>query len=189
MKRLCYAIFAGLQLYIYIYIYILFQEKNNISWNNICSVNLFTLSSRPGIFKYSKFEWFTYLDRIVSYSGFTGLKNTYIYIYIYNLCCRSEERIKIYFKIGWSTKRFVFFLIYLFCSFIHVIYVYVSSLLLSSENICGTRPWWLGTQWDLNALLFAAWMFSCGFHIEIILSFSLSVFILLSLSLSLSLSL
>ena len=54
----------------------------------------------------------------------------YIYIYIY-----------IYFKIGRSTKRFVFFLsIYLFCSYIHVIYVYVSSLLLSSENICGTRP-------------------------------------------------
>ena len=31
---------------------------------------------------------------------------TYIYIYVY---CRSKERIKIYFKIGRSTKRFVFF--------------------------------------------------------------------------------
>ena len=42
----------------------------------------------------------------------------YIYIYIYMcvcvcvcvcVCCSSKERIKIYFKIGRSTKRFVFF--------------------------------------------------------------------------------
>ena len=53
------------------------------------------------------------------------------------VCCGSKERINIYFKIGWSTKRFVFFLIYLFCSYIHI---YVSNLLLLSENIYGTRP-------------------------------------------------
>ena len=34
----------------------------------------------------------------------------YIYIYIYkDGCCRSKERIRIYFKIGRSMKRFVFF--------------------------------------------------------------------------------
>ena len=60
-------------------------------------------------------------------------------------CFRSKERIRIYSKIRRSMKRF-FFLIYSFCSYIRVIYIYiyiyiyVSSLLLSSENICGTRP-------------------------------------------------
>ena len=54
------------------------------SRKNICSVNLFTMSSLPGIFKYSKFGWFICPDGIVPYSRFTGLKNTlYIYIYIY----------------------------------------------------------------------------------------------------------
>ena len=37
--------------------------------------NLFTLSSLPEIFKYSKFEYIICL--IVSYSGFTALKNLY----------------------------------------------------------------------------------------------------------------
>ena len=31
------------------------------------------------------------------------------------------------------------FVMYLFCSYIRVIYMYVSSLLLSSENMYGTR--------------------------------------------------
>ena len=36
--------------------------------------------------------------------------NIYIYIYIYkDGCCKSKERIRIDFKIGRSTKRFVFF--------------------------------------------------------------------------------
>ena len=46
------------------------------------------------------------------------------------------------------------FLIYLFCSYIiviyiyyiRVIYMYISRLLLSSENMCGTRPFKWGTQ-------------------------------------------
>ena len=62
----------------------------------------------------------------------------YIYIYIYG-CCRSKERIRIYFRISKSTKRFVFFefihFLKLFCSYIRVIYMYVSSMLLSSENM------------------------------------------------------
>ena len=32
--------------------------------------------------------------------------------------------------------------------------MYVSSLLLSSENMCGRRPFEWSTQWDLNSLLF-----------------------------------
>ena len=50
----------------------------------------------------------------------------YIYIYIYLFkdgCCRSKERIKIYLKIGRSTKRFVF--LNLFILFLHTCYVYV----------------------------------------------------------------
>ena len=54
----------------------------------------------------------------------------YIYIYIYiclvyvyilnmNFCCRSKERKK-YCKMSRSTKRIVFFRIYLFCSYICV---------------------------------------------------------------------
>ena len=54
----------------------------------------FTLSSLPGIFKYSNFENFNCLDRIVPYSGFTGLKNIYIYIYIYREREREREREK-----------------------------------------------------------------------------------------------
>ena len=42
-------------------------------------------------------------------------------------------------------RRDLYYLIYLFCSYIGFIYVYVSSLLLSSENIYGTRP----SQWEL----------------------------------------
>ena len=38
------------------------------------------------------------------------------------------------------------FLIYLFCSYIRIIYMYVSSLVLSSENMCGTRPLKWNTQ-------------------------------------------
>ena len=61
-----------------------------------------------------------------------------------------------------STEIFVFFkFIYLFFFgfYIRVIYVYVSSLLLSSENIYWIWPCSLGTQWDLSSLLFAVWMF------------------------------
>ena len=36
--------------------------------------------------------------------------------------------------------------------------MYVSSLLLSSEKMCGTRPFKWGTQWDLNSLLFPVYL-------------------------------
>ena len=48
----------------------------------------------------------------------------YIYIYIYiNVCYKSKERIKIYFKIGRSTKRFVF-LLNSFILFLHTGYIW-----------------------------------------------------------------
>ena len=57
------------------------------------------------------------------------------------------------FKIRWSTERFVFFefiyfiLTYVLYTYItYVLYIYASSLLLSSENMCGTRPFKWGTQ-------------------------------------------
>ena len=76
----------------------------------------------------------------------------YIYIYIY-VCWRSIERIKICFEIGKSTIIFVFLKLFSYIRVIHVpvsslllsskcvcvIYVYASSFLLSLENICGTR--------------------------------------------------
>ena len=43
---------------------------------------------------------------------------------------------------NWSTKRFVFFKEFLFV----LTYVYVSSLLLSPENIYAARPYEWGTQ-------------------------------------------
>ena len=73
-------------------------------------------------------------------------KRIYIYIYIY-----------VYFKMNRSTKRVISFKIYLFIYFIFT-YVYVSSLLLLSENIYGTRPCEWGTQWDVNSLVFESWM-------------------------------
>ena len=89
--------------------------------------------------------------------------HTYTHIYIYvcvclcmcvkNFRCRFRERKKC-FKTNKSTKRFVIFLKDLFLYFV-LIYVYVSSLLLSSENIYSTRPCKLDTHRDLNSLLLA----------------------------------
>ena len=73
------------------------------------------------------------------------LTHTYTHIYI-------SEKISFivgpkrekYFKMNKSTKRFVFFKE----SFIYFVlrYVYVSSWLLSSKNIYGTRLWEWGTH-------------------------------------------
>ena len=52
---------------------------------------LFTLSTLPGIFAYSKFEYFICPDWIVPYSRFTGLKNT-LYTYIQRERERERER-------------------------------------------------------------------------------------------------
>ena len=45
--------------------------------------------------------------------------------------------------------------------------MYVSSLLLLSEKIYGTRPCYWGTPWDLNSLLFSVWMFFCWLRVYI----------------------
>ena len=41
---------------------------------------------------------------------------------------------------------FLNFLEFIYFVLTYVLCVYVSSLLLSSENICGTRPWKWGTK-------------------------------------------
>ena len=63
------------------------------SWRNLCSVISFTLSTLPGIFKYTNFELFNCTDGIVPYSGFSGLNNSYIYIYIYIYICSNNRYI------------------------------------------------------------------------------------------------
>ena len=66
---------------IYIYIYILSLKKKQRKY---CSIILITLSSLPGKFKCSAFEWFSCLEGISPSSCLTGPNNTiYIYIYIY----------------------------------------------------------------------------------------------------------
>ena len=60
-----------------------------------------------------------------------------------NFRCRFKERKK-YFEMKRSTKNLYHFK-YLFIHFV-LTFVYVSSLLLSSENIRGARPCEWGTQ-------------------------------------------
>ena len=102
-----------------------------------------------------------------------GYKFYNIYIYIYNVCCRSKERIKIYFKTGRSMKRLVFF------EFIHFVLTYVFYMCMfptccfRQRNIYRTRPCYWGTHWNLNSVLFAIRIFSrFTFYIEVILFFS-----------------
>ena len=73
-------------------------------------------------------------------------KGVGIYIYIY-IC--------IYSKMNRSMKTFVLFKD-LFIYFV-LTHMYVSSLLLSLENIYGTSPREWGTQWDLNSFVFEVW--------------------------------
>ena len=80
----------------------------------------------------------------------------YIYIYIYT-----------YFKIGRSTKRFVFFNLYMLFLLTGYIYICVSHLLLSSENMCGTRPFY--------GVLNETWTHSC-FQYKWLLSVLTSVY-------------
>ena len=132
---------------------------------HFCFIYIYTLN---GYWELNSFDELC-ITWVATGNSFAWLLNPLwgrIYIYIY-VCCRSRERIKIYFKISRSKKRFVFFWIYLFCSHKRVIYVYVSSLLLSSENIWSTRPYYWGTQWDLNSFLLAVFC-NPGFHILLI---------------------
>ena len=113
-------------------------------------VGLFFLFYPQNFFSFSPERWFKIRLSLVPGQVFfvfflvpwilVDIRLVYIYIYIYIyifVCCLSKEWIKIYFKIGRPTKRFVCFWIYLFCSYICV--KYVSSSLLSTENICGIQ--------------------------------------------------
>ena len=80
---------------------------------------------------------------------------TYIYIYIYNKMFLGEIYI---------------FWIYLFCSYICVIYMYYIRVIyirkfpaccFRQRNMCGSRHFKRGTQWDLNSLLFSIINDSC----------------------------
>ena len=67
----------------------------------------------------------------------------YIYIYIYIYIKSNSLSLYIYIYICQNKKvheEICIFLIHSFCSYIRVIYMYVSSLLLSSETICAIRP-------------------------------------------------
>ena len=56
-------------------------------------------------------------------------------------CCRSKERIRIYFKIGRSTKRFVFFeFIYFVLTYMLYIYICMFPACCFHQRTCGTRP-------------------------------------------------
>ena len=85
----------------------------------------------------------------------------FIYIYIYTCVCvcvcvcvwtfffvfgPKKEKINISKWIGPQRDLYIFKIIYFVLT-----YEYVSSLLLSSENICGTKPYEWGTQWDSNS--------------------------------------
>ena len=86
-------------------------------------------------------------------------------------CCRSKERMKIYFKIGRSTKRFVF-LKKLFILFLHsVIYMYVIFVI--------EHMWYkvllMGYSMRLELTFLHSlnvFPFVCGFYTEVILPFS-----------------
>ena len=57
-----------------------------------------------------------------------AIKDNTLYIYIYeDDCCRSKERIRIYFKVRRTTKRFVFFeFIYFVLTYLFIyIYIYI----------------------------------------------------------------
>ena len=95
----------------------------------------------------------------------------YIYIYIYRyvylcvcVCVCAYIYVEIYFIVGPKRERNIlkriglrrdlyFLKIYLFIYFV-LIHMYVSSLLLSLENICVTKTCKWGTQWDFNSLVF-----------------------------------
>ena len=122
---------------------------------------ILSLDLQQTFFTYIYFYFFFAPTKNIFYTHTHTHIYIYIYIYIINVCCRPKERIKIYLKIG--GRRDWYFFIYSFCPYIRVIYEYVSSLLFSSENMCGTRPFKWDTQWHLNSLLFAVWMLVMGF--------------------------
>ena len=78
----------------------------------------------------------------------------YIYEIIYkNGCCRSKERIRIYFKIRRYTKRFVYF------KFIYFVLTYV--LYICMFPACCFRQRTYGAQGLFNGALNETWTHSC----------------------------
>ena len=80
--------------------------------------------------------------------------NIYIYIYIY-IYCRSKKRIKIYFKIGRSTKRFVFFE---FILFLHTCYICVCFQLVDFVRT-------YVAQGLVNGVLNETWTLVCSLNV------------------------
>ena len=133
----------------------------------ISTVELLNSTLKPYLFIRKESSWFqrsfihTYIHIYISLF-------LYIYIYVkkkflFSVVGLKREKSK-FFKMNRSTKRFEFFKNYLFCSYIHIYYklvltyVYITSLLLSSENLCDTRPYEWGTQWDSNSLNLHEWV-------------------------------
>ena len=78
----------------------------------------------------------------------------YIYIYIYkDGCCWSKERIRLYFKMGRSTKRFVLF------EFIYFVLIYVLYLCMFPACCCRLRT--CLAQGLFNWVLNETWTHSC----------------------------
>ena len=89
-----------------------------------------------------------------TFYAFFAYCGDYIIIYIYiNVGCRSKERIRIYFKIGKSTKRFVFF------EFIYFVLTYM--LYICMFPTCCFRQRKCVAQDLLNGVLNETWTHSC----------------------------
>ena len=128
-----------------------------------------------GYYIYSTLILETYWRHLVYIYIYIYIYNIYIYIYI-NDCCRSKERIKIYFKIGRSTKRFVFFK-NLFILFLHTCYicVYFQLVAFVREHIWH-KAFLMGYSVRLELILVCSLnvfqSVCCGFYVEAILPFS-----------------
>ena len=78
------------------------------------------------------------------------------YIYLQRIIVGPKQ------AIFWSEEVHEEICIFPGCIYFLLTRVYISSSLLSSENIYGTSHSSWGTQWDFNSLVFPAWMvFSC----------------------------
>ena len=91
-----------------------------------------------------------------SYCTLPPIVQAYIYIYIYiykDGCWKSKERIRIYFEIKRSTKRFLFF------GFIYFVLAYV--LYICMFPVCCLRQRKYVTQGLVSGVLIETWTHSC----------------------------
>ena len=97
-----------------------------------------TLSSRPGKFKCSVLEWFSYPEGITPNSGLTGPNNTYIYIYMCVCVCvcvcvcthaHTHTYIYIYIYEKWI-HAYIYVYIYIY---MHV-YIYIRTYIYKHIN-------------------------------------------------------